>query len=71
MGLILRGLFVAGEPRVGKDGYYVSIAAGIDAYKVSVPDIPADLAFGDACTLKVRPNAFNGKIFYSGTFEEV
>lgn len=68
MGLFLEGIFLAGEPRQGKDGFYVSICCGIDTYKVSVPDIPQGLTFGDSVKLAVRPSVFNGRMYISGEF---
>lgn len=70
LGIFMYGLFVASEPRKNKDGYYVSIAIGVDSYKVSVPSVPASLAMGSPCALRVRPSAFNERLYYSGEFIE-
>lgn len=71
VGLTLEGLFIGAAEKVkeGKPvGWYVSVACGVDTYKVSVQSVPADLAFGTPCFLTVKPGCFNNKLFYSGEF---
>lgn len=71
VGLILEGLFIGAAEKLkdGKpNGWYVSVASGVDTYKVSVQSVPAELAFGTPCCLAVKPGCFNNKLFYSGEF---
>lgn len=70
MGFKIEGIFIAGEPRKNRDGYHVSISCGIDTYLVSVPAIPSGVCFGDAVCLTVRPNVYNGRLYFSGEFVE-
>lgn len=57
--------------------YYYLLVVGTDSYKIrSEHDYRPTLKFGDAVDFKVRINAFNGQVYFSGdlwtdgTFED-